>query len=257
MKKLMLVRPVYNAALRSRVGRNEKVGVESVSGKESPAHNPQTTRSKQHPLITPPLGGVVYGGAVINGNKAGSRTQARRRMHVREEAAAKPVTRCEESETGSLIDAITALPEAEKKRILDALALTLQDSSSLQDRNLQMWCEALAESFTATTRTHVAVMLLRRGFAVKAVWSVFTELFGLADLERVQVRDRTALLRLFADLLVEHAVYVAKRSSAPLSAKLLVSCSANMVGLVENAFPGYLAAGLLPMVARQMLVGPA
>jgi hypothetical protein len=73
-----------------------------------------------------------------------------------------------------------------------------------------------------------------------------------SKLGELQVNVRQAVYRTLGRLLVEHAHEVSRRSGAPLGPKLVGQCVGNLPGVFERSFPGYLAAGLAPVVARQM-----
>lgn len=73
-----------------------------------------------------------------------------------------------------------------------------------------------------------------------------------SKLSELRVVERQAVYNLLAELLVEHAGYVARKSGAPLGPKLIGQCTGSLPGVFEASFPGYLAAGLAPILARQM-----
>lgn len=74
-------------------------------------------------------------------------------------------------------------------------------------------------------------------------------------LQDLTVPERLLAYRLLAGLLVDYADDLSRRTGAPLSLRLVTSCADKLAGVFDQAFPGYVAAGLAPVVARQMAAG--
>lgn len=236
------IRPVYNADLRRGLPHRRSFPVESVG---TPGGNPSTAAStpqqatrKQPPQQQSQRDLLLLGGVSAANEKGGSCAQA----HTHERT----------SEATDLFTAATSLSVEERQRLLDHLALSLQENLSPQHRELAAWSEAVRESVEAAVQINLPPALIRRAYAARSAWKPVEGIFAAARLEKVEVAVRSLVYRLFADILVEHAVYAAKKAEVPLSVKFLVNCSVNLPGLVENAFPGYLAAGLLPVVAKRL-----
>ena len=158
---------------------------------------------------------------------------------------------------------VEGMSTAEIKRQLDRLALVLQERTqpSRQDRDLNSFSDAVHEKMGELLAGNVAgnagPLAVRQLFQAPSTWgpiSAFLERAGYLALGPV---EKVAVYRFLAELVVRHAYTVSRRSRAPLSPKLVASCSGNLGGLFERAFPGYLRNGLAPMVARRLCGGAA
>jgi hypothetical protein len=67
------------------------------------------------------------------------------------------------------------------------------------------------------------------------------------------VVERGSVYRMLAALLVDHARSISDFTGAPLGPKLVGSCTGNIAGVFEKAFPGYVRAGLAKIAARQLV----
>lgn len=158
------------------------------------------------------------------------------------------------------------LPSKDRQELLDHLALQSRTSINARhkdSRDLDLWCSALHDILARDTG---ALGVGLPGLAVirKTVAPLFApiESFMVATkLQPLKVPDRQAVYHLLARLLVEHAKRASARSHIPLSLKFVASCSTAIPGLFEDAFPGYIDAGLARVVAsslsrpRENLVG--
>lgn len=148
------------------------------------------------------------------------------------------------------------LPVAERKTLLARLALQAQTTDSGQERDRDMWAQAvydeLARAFGRGDGAGQGPALVKRSVSNPTVWAPVAEFMAHSKLDQLTVTERQSVYGLVARLVVENALYVARKIGAPLSAKLVATCSANTASLFDNAFPGYLAAGLAPIVAKQL-----
>jgi hypothetical protein len=146
---------------------------------------------------------------------------------------------------------------AEQKELLDKLSasLLLASATDSKDRDLAMWSEAVHERLTEALgggrASTSGVVVTRKLLATTAAWSPVRTFVDTTKLSELRVVDRQAVYMLLADLLVRHARSVAQRSGAPFSAKLVANCTVNLPGLFDAAFPGYIEAGLVRVIARQ------
>lgn len=159
----------------------------------------------------------------------------------------------------SLADLLTLaeqLPNAERKTLLAQLALKAQSSDGGQDRDKDMWAqavyEALARAFEHEGGAGQGPALVKRSVSVPAAWAPVADFMASSKLDDLTVTERQSVYGLVAQLVVQNARSIARRVNAPLSAKLVASCASNVASLFDNAFPGYLAAGLAPIVAKQL-----
>jgi hypothetical protein len=154
-----------------------------------------------------------------------------------------------------LLEQADKLPATEKKTLLAHLALKDQDRGTEVSRDQDMWAqavyEALARAIGHEGGAGQGPALIKRTLSVSSVWSPIAKFLMASHLADLNVTERQSVLILIARLVTEHAQYVARKSGAPLSAKLVGSCSAHVASIFDNAFPGYLASGLAPIVARQ------
>ena len=163
----------------------------------------------------------------------------------------------ENQSTTSLLEQASKLTKDERQQLLDQLALLNQlGSVAANNRDLEMWSqavyEALGEAIGASGGDGYGLMLVKRSLAVSACWRPVERFMQISELAELKVVERQAIYFMLARMLVEHAAYVARKSGAPLSPKLVGSCTGSLPGVFDANFPGYLAAGLAPMVARQM-----
>jgi len=153
-----------------------------------------------------------------------------------------------------IIDVVDLLTDKDRQALLDYLALRKQSkrkSDLTGNRDRDLWHTAVIEALE---------IVLRTGGGLPPTLAVVNKLYSgsYASVETfvasafpgLKATEKMAGFRVLADLLVRHADYVAKKSGAPLSAKLTFSCVQNLPGLVDNAFPGYIESGLLPMIIR-------
>mgnify|MGYP003507604151 len=150
----------------------------------------------------------------------------------------------------SLVNKMTV---AERKQLLDHLALGMQVSkkeSGKINRDLDMWLSAVVDALDSILKTGgtsvPSLGVVKRLHS--AQWPPVEQFMIGSKLMEMKVLERQAVYKLLAKLLVDHAHYVAKKSGAPLSTKLVFNCINNLPGLFDGAFPGYLACGMAKAV---------
>ena len=148
------------------------------------------------------------------------------------------------------------LPATEKQQLLDHLALQAQTTPVGSERDVDMWSvaihEALQHALGAAGGALGGPILVKRVVGSPSSWKPVDAFMKASKMSDLQVRERQSVYGLLADLLVKHARYVARRSGAPLSPKLVGNCTGSISGVFDAAFPGYLEAGLAPIVARRL-----
>jgi hypothetical protein len=157
-----------------------------------------------------------------------------------------------------LLAKASTLTAKQRQQLLDQLALTSQMTRRAdQDRDLDMWAAAVYEALTATDAAQAeegyGQLLVKRLLSPSPVWRPVQEFMRLAKLNELTVTERRSVYGLLADLLVKHAQVIADRSGAPLGPKLVGSCTVNIAGVFDKAFPGYVRAGLAKIAARQLV----
>lgn len=149
---------------------------------------------------------------------------------------------------------VEGLRPQDRKNLLDHLALLQKDavtSSRRQNRDVDLWCAALSDAIRRDSGA-LGILTPSLGVLRRVVAPLFSpiEVFMEgAKLQKLKVPERQAIYNLLARLLVAHARQVSSKLRAPISLKFVVSCSNAIPGLFENAFPGYLDAGLASVVA--------
>lgn len=150
------------------------------------------------------------------------------------------------------------LPANDKRELLDRLALQhgLKSAPASSDRDLNMWAEAIHGALEASLGGRdgegAGVLVIRRLVGSRSAWAPVLDFMKASKLAELTVAERQSCYQLLAGLLVEHAQFVARRSGAPLGPKLISSCAGSISGIFDRSFPGYLAAGLARVVARQL-----
>lgn len=210
-KRVLLTRPEYK---RAPVTRSH------VASKKPPAHGNPT------PLMTPSKEGSR--GWVIPGPN-------------------------QQIEVGELTRLADQLSPADRQQLLDHLALK-QNVEVGDPREVEMWCgaiyEALQDTLGASAGAMGGPMLVRRVVGSPSVWKPVDQFMQASGLAELQVRERQLVYGMLADLLVKHAAQVAGHVGVPLSVKFVGNNAINLAGVFEQSFPGYLAAGLAPTIAR-------
>lgn len=158
-----------------------------------------------------------------------------------------------------LCDDLAVLPAGDRKKLLDRLLLASRlDEAKPAHLDLEMWSVAVHQELCHAVGSLdggiVGPALVRKLVAVGTSWKPVQSFMEAARLSELTAPERQVAYNLLAKLLVRHAREVARRSGAPLSAKLVSQCTGNLMGVFENNFPGYLAAGLARVVTRQAAI---
>lgn len=172
-------------------------------------------------------------------------------------------TRVEEKEKKvgleEVLDLVEHLDLADRKELLAKLALNAQAPQKESDRDLEMWAvavyRAVARTIGASSEGMPAPMIFRRALAAGNSWGAVTDFMKASKLSTVNVTARQGVYVMLADLLVKHAVSSARYLSVPLSAKFIANAATNIASIFDNAFPGYAASGLAPIVAARLAAG--
>ena len=150
------------------------------------------------------------------------------------------------------------LSDSERKELAEALLLDLHVASKAVkdcDRDIQMWSTAVYEGLTRVVGGGGAGLmgptLARKHLAVVSAWKPVEEFMQMSGLADLTVIERQQCYNLLAMMTVSHAKAVARKSGAPLCVKLVSKCTGSLSGLFDNAFPGYLAAGLAKAIIRR------
>ena len=242
MKRVQLTRPLRSQGKNPYVAYVEPTSI--IDKKE------QSHRNKTAP--PPPLKGEGKGGLyLVDGkNEKENKPELRKESDLRKPAANV------KSSLDQILDAANGLPAAERKVLLAHLAFSEQTSGQGSGRDLEMWAQAVYEALGDAVGVEVGAgqgpALIKRTLAVPAAWAPVTTFMASSKLSTLMVVERQAIYVMLAKMVVQNARYIARKSGAPLAARLVGSCAANVASLFDNAFPGYVASGLALMVAKQL-----
>lgn len=234
-----------NVKKRVVLTRPEYVGVAAARTTSTliPSTSKQARLHKHH---TPPPHSPLYGGGEVGGGVIANRTPEQQQKNEVEQA----------------LDVIRQFSPEQQQALLDQLALQTQlQRSTAEIRDVEMWSVAVYESLQKALggggAGSAGPMLVKRVVASPSAWRPIAQFMRAGRLTGLKATERNSIYCMLADLLVGHARRVARRSGAPLSVKLVGNCAGSISGVFEAAFPGYLQAGLVPIVARQLLAGAA
>lgn len=163
----------------------------------------------------------------------------------------------DENTLDTLIEKTSTLTKAERQALLDHLALQTQLSAkSATDPDIEMWSvaikTALDDAIGSEGGDSYGSILVKRSMASPASWRPVESLMRASKLSDEDKNVRQSVYLLLAKLLVEHCLERSHYVGVPMGIKYVSQQTSSIRGLFENSFPGYLAAGLAPMIARQM-----
>lgn len=163
---------------------------------------------------------------------------------------------------GNVVDEILAtasqLTAKQRQELLDQLSLVNKMTRSAdQDRDLDMWATAVHSALTDCVAdgdgSAYGRMVVKQSLAATQNWRPMQEFMEVSRLNELKVVERQSVYHLLADLLVQHARGIASRSGVPLGPKLVGNCAHGIAGVFDQAFPGYVRAGLAKIAARQLV----
>lgn len=150
------------------------------------------------------------------------------------------------------------LSASDRRQLLAELALAEQQSRVKpgDDRDQAMWTEgvysALHRAIGQQGGAGAGPLPLRRMMSAPANWEPVREFMMQSALQKLSVPRRQAVYMMLGELLVDHALGVARFSGVPLSARFVANCAARLPHIFDAAFPGYLRAGLASVIAAQL-----
>ncbi len=165
----------------------------------------------------------------------------------------------EQISLATLLDQAEQLSQADRKTLLARLSLASQNRETESCRDKDMWSQAVYEELLKAYGRGLGAAQgpanVKRSLSLPTAWAPLADFMASSNLADLKVVERFAVYSMLAKLVVKQALYVARKVDAPLSAKLVGTCAANVASLFDNAFPGYLQSGLAPVVARQLVAG--
>lgn len=173
-----------------------------------------------------------------------------------------PRTKKEGSPLTEALDLADKLTASDLKKLYDHVALKLASGATDGDtRTVDMWATAAYEALVDAIGTGGAGMAgplaVKRLLSPRSSWAPVEEFLAALGVTGAKPAVRLSVLRLLAKLLVEHCAGVAQHVRAPLSAKLVANNTGNLAAIFDNAFPGYVASGLAPMLIERLARGGA
>lgn len=230
-KKIRLTRPERRTQEISNARSSEVVGTTTSA--------PSRTRAALHTHEpSPPLlrrGEGVRMGAPVRAGDAPTRTYAK------------------EDKVNSLLVEVSALSAAERKELLARLALSESSRVSDQDRDVTMWSQALYDALVKVQGTSVpGPAVIKKLVSVPAAWAPMRDFMEATKLQDLAVVRRQSVYVLLARLIVEEAEEFCEWAQAPLGPKIVATRCRHVAGTFNKAFPGYIQAGLVGLVAKQL-----
>ena len=211
-------------------------------------------------MLTRPRRNYDGGASVTSSNKKekspGDTTPLPPLFRGRGEGGCLPQAGGENKNVADLVASASTLSEEQRRELVALLSLDLSSKPTTADRDIEMWAtavhEALQEALGGALGSTVGVLAVKRVVGAHKAFEPVAEFMKRSRLGENQVRERLSVYRLLAELLVAHARKLARYNGAPLSLKLVANCTGSVAGVFDAAFPGYLAAGLAPIVAARL-----
>lgn len=139
------------------------------------------------------------------------------------------------------------------------MSLEQQRSPTGEARDVDLWSDAITSALRRAIGSGdmaaYGPQVVRRVMGAYSAWEPVAEFIEVARLDALRPAERFAVFELLAKLLVDRAKRVANRADIPLTPKLIASNAQYIAGIFDNAFPGYLAAGLVGAVSRRLVSG--
>lgn len=169
----------------------------------------------------------------------------------------KPATKKEGKEIlDEILGLASGLDAKSKKELLAQLALRGLASNDEEQRDSDMWANAvydgLVNALGASGEGVPGPAVIRRLLGSSGAWGPVASFMRAAKFDTLKVTERQSLYHLLAKLVIQNAKETARYHGIPLTVKFVGSCSANISGIFDQNFPGYLASGLALVVARRL-----
>ncbi len=176
-------------------------------------------------------------------------------------SGAPPRTRGREGLLDALMETTKNLTSAERRELLARLALEAQAPDSGEVRDLDMWSEAVYEALGAHAGAGAGSVpgpgVIRGLVGSPKAWAPVRDFMQSSKLALLKVAERRSVYGLLARLVVQDSVDFCRWSRAPLGPKVVSQRCEHIAGTFDQNFPGYLASGLAPMVAKALVAGGA
>ena len=157
---------------------------------------------------------------------------------------------------GEIKNLAKQLDPALRRQLLAELSLQATELDGAEHRDLDMWAAAVYKGLVAANGGSAGSVpgpaIVKRALGSGGAWSIVRGFMADSKLDALKHIERQRVYELLAELVIANARHISRRSNAPLSPKLVGSCSSNIASLFDHAFPGYVRAGLAPLVAKRL-----
>lgn len=163
----------------------------------------------------------------------------------------------EKKEVEEMKRKIVGFSDPTKKILSDFLLLELkskQKISTSSQRDVEMWISSVLKALKATLKSAPASISQKNPLwdAFEVSYSELATFLVEAGISGLQSYQRQSLYDLLAKLLVAHSAKLAGFVGTPLSPKFICGQTHMIPGLFDNAWPGYLSAGLAMRVVQSL-----
>lgn len=136
------------------------------------------------------------------------------------------------------------------------MSLEQRKASPDEQRDVDLWSEAVHEALQGALGPSSGAghgpQVVRGIVGAPGPWAPVEEFVRQANVLDKPPAERLAVYRTLAYLLVKRCRTVAARADIPLTPKLVAQNAQHIAGIFDNAFPGYLRAGLINVVVRRV-----
>lgn len=160
----------------------------------------------------------------------------------------------QENSIENLLERASTLSVKDQKELLARLSLAANSKGTDRDRDVEMWSGALYNALVSVLGpsgvpgTAVIKKLVRSAEA----WNPVEEFMQTSKLQEQPVIKRQAIYNLLAKLVVEDTREFCAFMALPFGVKTTVNRSSNIAGTFNKAFPGYIQAGLVGLIASRL-----
>ena len=244
-KKIRLTRPERRTQEISNA-RSSEVAV------GAPSHTRTRTRADAPPPAQEPSPSQLrWGeGADVGAGRPERRyAEARTRVYAKGDLLGEPM----QNKVDDILGLTAELSAAARKELLARLALAESGRTSAQDRDLNMWSQAVYDALVKVQGTSVpGPAVIKKLVGVSAAWEPLRDFMTATKLQDLAVVKRQSVYVLLARLVVEEAEDFCKWAKAPLGPKIVATRCRHVAGTFNKSFPGYIQAGLVSLVAGRL-----
>lgn len=155
---------------------------------------------------------------------------------------------------------LRSLKRSDQKSVLDQLAYQLgSEASHAASRDKEMWAgavyDAIVQAIGGGAGGLPGPMVFKRVLASPESWQHVDGFMQSSGFSGAPVSERNAVYQLLAKIMTAHAVHLNRTFGYPLTPKMLGNLTQHLPTLFEDAFPGYLSAGLASVLLRSLVRG--